>query len=150
MPTEAASRATADHLRVAAEGFEQGFGQWQCVADQMAGGISPALIDSFEDVRLSLFAKALELSDSAGLASPFEFFDTVNAQFVMEHFDFLRTQAGDVEHGYQPGRHGSSELFVVDEFAGGNQFSDLLLQSFTDAFDLAQSVLGDQFFQRVA
>ena len=120
-PPQTARRAATNHVRMFAQIFEQRFGGAQGVAQQMFRGVSPPALDAFENVRLRLFAKAVEPGDLAGFARRFQFPDRINAELLIQRLDFLWSQSGNFQHFNQARRDGRFQFVVVSQLAGFHQ-----------------------------
>jgi hypothetical protein len=130
-----------------AQGIEHWLGNGQRLAQQMARGVSAAKGDAFQNFRLRLFAKALQLRHFAGIAGGFEVADGFDAQFIVERLDFFGADPGNLQQLQQAGRSRGFEIIVVSQLAGGGQFGDFFLERFADALDFAEAVFGDDFVE---
>src|ERR1051326_6030654 len=55
-------------------------------------------INSVANVRLSFFSKSLELRHLAFFARLLKLFDRLDAQLIVNRFDFLRSEARNLQH----------------------------------------------------
>src|ERR1039458_10158648 len=104
MTPQAARRATADHVRMGSQRFQQWLGPRERVTEEMARGVGAATVDTLNNVRLRLLPKPFQPGDLAVFAGLFELLNRVDSQFVVHGLDLLWTEPGDVEHRDPPGR----------------------------------------------
>ena len=130
--------------------FQQRLADGQRLAQQMPRSVRAPALNAIEDVGLGLFAEPLQFGHLASLASGFELFHRVDAQFLVQRLDFFRPQPRNVEHRHQPWRNGGLQFVVVGQLAGLDEFSDLPGDAFPDPLDLPQPVVLDDFGQRFA
>jgi hypothetical protein len=145
---QAAGAAAADDIGMAAESVEDRFGGSERGAEMMFRGVGAAERDAFTNFDLRLLTESGEFRNLAGLAGGFEFCDSFDAEFVVQDLDLLGTDAGDLEHFQKAGRSFGPEFVVVGHVTGGDELGDFLLERFAETFDVAETIFGDEFFER--
>src|SRR5579883_688802 len=149
MPAKAAGGAAPDDVRMSPQGVEQLLSERQAIDEQMLRGIIPAPGNALAYVGGSLFAKSLELGNSAIPACLFELLDAVDPKLVMNHLDFFGADPWNFEHGHKSGRNGGLEFLEVNKPASRNEFGDFLLERISNPGDLAETVFRDNSLERL-
>ena len=118
--------------------FEHGFGDGRDFAEAEAGGVFLVEFDGGENFIDAFFCEAGEVEDAAAFAGFFEGGHGIDAEFVVEGFDFLWAEALDIEEVENCFGELGAEARVELEFAGGDEDHDLGGEGFADALDLAE------------
>ena len=69
-------------------------------------------------------------------------------KLIVESLGFFGADAGDLNHLKQAGGDGGFQFVVIRELAGGGEQSDFFLKRLTDALDVSESFLRDDFIER--
>lgn len=114
-------------------------------------GVEVFLRDAVQDFLLRLFGKAGEGGNAVVLASSLEGVERVNAEGVVEEFDFLGADSLEVEKLEEGFREFGAEVLVKGEGAvgGGGEVMELVTEGGADPFDPGE-VVGAGFSKDVA
>ena len=135
---EAPARRDADHFGVRAQVVEHPLRIRRDLAHSESPRVLLPILDAFQNVCRSLFAKALQPGHAAVAAAFLQFLHRRNLQLLPHRVDFLLPHAADVKHLEKPRREFGLEVRVVVERARRHERRDLLCDGAAYAFDVAE------------
>ena len=134
----------AGNLGVILEAFEESFGDGGDVAQAETVREFLAVLDGGEDFFDRFGAEARELGDFRTTAGILEGGDGIDAELVVESFDFFGAEALDLKKFEEGGRKLGAKVFEIFQSAGGGEFVEFLLKRVANPFDALEVIGGGE------